>query len=184
MYLTPRHDKCTFAKVLDIRCESTPGSSFGRYLSGYIKLRGCTTTIRFENSAGCYSLGRLKIFKETASDEIEGRNLRSNVKGDIRELKGKNNTSEKSNSQHGRQREEECYWVCMDAVEDMLEAKGKSVTCLDIMRDKVPADSQTYISALILSPVPGEAEHFHRINFSTMTPESFQGAELADVTII
>ena len=61
----------------------------------------------------------------------------------------------------------------MDAVEDMLEARGKTVTCLDITRDKVPADSRAYISALILSPVPGEAGHFGRIGFSAMAPEFF-----------
>ena len=62
MYRTPRLDKCTFAEVVDIQCESTLGSSFGRYLSGHIKLRGYTTTMRFENRAGYYSLGKLKIF--------------------------------------------------------------------------------------------------------------------------
>ena len=140
--------------------------------------------MQFENIPGCYSLGRLKIFKETASDEIEGSKLRSKSKEDLNTLKTVDKTSETSNSQYGRQREEDCCWVCMDAVEDMLEARGKTVTCLDIMRDKVPADSRAYISALILSPVSGEAGHFRRIGFSTMTPEFFQDAELADITII
>ena len=72
----------------------------------------------------------------------------------------------------------------MDAVEDMSEARAKTVTCLDIMRAKVPAGSKAYISALILSPVPGEAGHFRRIGFSSMTTEFFQGAVLADVTIM
>lgn len=176
MYLTPDPDNCAFAEVLDIRCESTPRSSFGRYLSGYIKLRGYITTMRFEDIHGCYSLGRLRIFKETASNEIEGRESRSKLNFD--------NTSEASDSQHGRQREEDCCWVCMDAVEDMLEARAKTVTCLDIMRDKVPEGSRAYISALILWPVPSQAGHFRRIGFSTMTPEFFQDAELADVTIM
>ena len=162
-YLTPNPDKCTSAEVLDIRCESTPGSSFGRYLSGYIRLRGYTTTMQFEDIPGCDSLGRLKIFKETAPDD---------------------ETSETSNVKRGRRRKEGCCWVCMDAIEDMLEARAKTVTCLDIMRDKVPEGSRAYISALILWPVPSQAGHFRRIGFSTMTPEFFQDAELADVTIV
>ena len=162
-YLTPNRERCTFAEVLDIRCESTPGSSFGRYLGGYIKLRGYTTTMRFEKIPGCYSLGRLKVFKETASDETKDR----------RPKKVKR-----------RRREDDGCWVCMDAIEDMLEARAKTVTCLDIMRDQVPAGSRAYISTLILWPVPGGAGHFRRIGFSTMTPEFFQGAELADGTIV
>ena len=158
-YLRSSSDKCTFAEVLDIRCDSTPGSVFGRYLSGYIKLRGYTTTMRFENIPGCYSLGRLKIF------EI-------------------NKISETSDSQYQRRRKEDCCWVCIDTVEDMLEARDKTVTCLDIMRDKVPAGSQAYVSALILWPVPGKTNYFRRIGFSTMTPEFYQGAELTNITII
>ena len=174
-YLTPNPDDCTFAEVLEIRCESTPGLSFGRYLSGYIKLRGHTTTMRFENEPGCYSLGRLKIFKETASDD--------EVSSDDG-MSSDDETSETSDGQRGRREEEDCCWVCMDAIEDMLEARAKTVTCLDIMRDKVPEGSRAYISALILWPVPSQAGHFRRIGFSSMTPEFFQGAELADVTII
>ena len=39
----PSPDNFTFAEVLDIRCESMPGSSFGRYLRGYIK-SNCAAT--------------------------------------------------------------------------------------------------------------------------------------------
>ena len=183
-YLTPNREKCIFAEVLDIRCESALGLSSGRYLSGYIKLRGYTTTMRFENIPGCYSLGRLKVFKETASDEIMDRKPRGIVEKVANKLKRVDKTSETSNSQQRRRREEDCCWVCMDAVEEMLEARAKTVTCLDIMRDKVPEGSQAHISALILWPVPGEAGQFRRIGFSTMTAEFFQGAELADITIV
>ena len=182
-YLTPSREKCTFAEVLDIRCESSPVSSFGRYLSGYIKLRGYTTTMRFEDEPGCYSLGRLKVSKETASDEIKDRKRRSIIEKVFNRSNKVEKTSETFNSQR-RRRGEDCCWVCMDAIEDMLEARAKSLTCLDIMRDKVPVGSRAYISALLLWPVPGGAGHFRRIGFSTMTAEFFQGAELADVTIV
>lgn len=183
-YLTPNREKCTFAEVLDIRCESTLGSSFGRYLSGYIKLRGYITTMRFEDIPGCYSLGRLKIFKETASDATKDRKSRSIIQKVSNRSKKVDKTSESYERQQRRQREEDCCWVCMDAVEDMLEARAKTVTCLDIMRDKVPLGSRAYISALVLWSVPGGAGHFRRIGFSTMTPQFFRGAELADVTIV
>ena len=95
--------------------------------------------MRFEDIPGCYSLGRLKIFKETASDATRDRKPRSIIKKIFIRSKKVDTTSETSDS------EEDCCWVCTDAVEDMLEATSKTVTYLDIMRDKVPVGSRAYI---------------------------------------
>jgi hypothetical protein len=70
----------------------------------------------------------------------------------------------------------------MDTVEDMLEARGKIVTCLDIMRDKEGTNG--FISALILLSVDGQPNTYRRVGFSTMTKDFFQDAELTSVTII
>jgi len=78
-------------------------------------------------------------------------------------------------------RGEGCY-VCMDTVEDMLEARSKIVTCLDIMRDKEGTNG--FISALILLSVDGQPNTYRRVGFSTMTNDFFQDAELTSVTII
>ena len=106
------------------------------------------------------------------------------MKKDLNRLKKVGRTSDTSDSQNCRQREEKRCLMSMNAVEDILEAGGKTVTCLDVMRDKVPADPRACMSALILWPVTGEAGNFHCIACPTMALEFLQGAELADGTII
>lgn len=83
--------------------------------------------MRFENIPGCCSLGRLKIFNEIASDEIKDRKPRSKLDKVFHRLKKVDETSELSDSQHRGGKEEDCCWVCMDAVEVMLEARAKTV---------------------------------------------------------
>jgi hypothetical protein len=62
-YLTTNFQKCRYAQVIDIHCDTSPGAPFGRVTGGYIKLRGYITKMQFEDDAGCYSQGRLKILK-------------------------------------------------------------------------------------------------------------------------
>jgi Heterokaryon incompatibility protein (HET) len=81
---------------------------------------------------------------------------------------------------------EPCY-VVLDSVDDSDEAlEGKSVMCLDIMRDKPGQSSgrDPYVSALILLPDESREGCYRRIGLSTMRVSHFQAAKRENVTII
>lgn len=132
----------------------------------------------FEDESGCYSLGRLRILKsQSPSIDEQSAALRAN-QDDPPLLNQRDQLAERKRTD--RIRKEGCY-VCMDAIEDMLVARGKIVTCLDIMRDK---DKTGYLSALILVPAEDVPGAFRRIGFSTMTIEFFEDSQLTDITIV
>jgi hypothetical protein len=150
-YLIPNHKECDFAEVLEIHCQPSTASPFGLVSDGFIRLRGSVTTMRFEDFAGCYSHGRLKLCRDDATAVSDAES------------------------------EENVCFVCMDAIEDMLEARGNSVTCLDIMRDKRDTG---YVSALVLVAVQGRPGIYRRVGFSTMGKNLFKGAQIESITII
>lgn len=199
-YLTINREKCDYAEILDIQCETTPDAPLGRVSSGYIKLRGYTTEMQFEDTDGCYIQGRLKLLKPASStalgesvpiqaDDTKEPEMSSKTDGRFRQsqkiIRGAislhSNQKEKTTtrSKPSKFRKEVAY-VCMDAIDDMLTARGKVVTCLDIMRDK---DGE-YASALILLPLDGKPGKFRRVGFSTMTKALFQGAQQTEVTVV
>lgn len=156
-YLKRNNDECDFAEILDINCETAPGKPFGRVTGGYIKLRGFTCTMHFSDERGCYDLGKLKIVKHNPA------------------------AVSKENAQENNDERTSGCFVCMDAIEDMLEARGKPVTCLDIMRDKWEGG---YVSALVLVPAVDGGQTFRRVGFTTMDKSFFKDTELTDVSII
>ena len=158
-YMKPDPEQCEFAQVLDMHCETSLQTPYGRVQGGHIRLRGYAVTMYFKDEEGCYSLGRLKIRPNAPAA---------------------GNEASTSNSQTQPEDADSC-WVCMDAIEDMLQAKGRAVTCLDIMRDK---GKPGYLSALVLVPAVERPGAYRRVGFSTIEKSFFHGAHLEELTII
>jgi hypothetical protein len=169
--------------------------------------------MEFEDDAGCYSQGRLKILKRggllstdtnfpTGADICESTSKGLNAPSRIAEAIGEPSRTKpkprfkrlldkltrktlvevnKIDVKPPKAREEGCY-ICIDAGEDMLEARRKIVACLDIIRDKEGTNG--FISALILLSVDGQPNTYRHVGFSTMTKDFFQDVELTSVTII
>ncbi|KAI1422497.1 heterokaryon incompatibility protein-domain-containing protein [Xylaria sp. FL1777] len=216
-YLIPDTRKCNFAQVLDVYCDDIPRGS------SYIKLRGYTTTMHFEDIEGCYALGKLKIFKDhpPSSRVAEPARMENKLSSgahrwrtvfkqlrswvDVRQLlrlgdkirrwkesinrmrtKSITTDSEPSDQEEiypdNTTEPEECCWVCIDTIEDLLVARGKPVTCLDIMRDK--NGDNPFVSALVLEQLEDHPGSYRRIGFSTMTAEFFENSQPTDVIII
>jgi hypothetical protein len=191
-YLTPDVQLCDYAQILDIHCETSLESPFWWVTGGYIKLRGYTVQMQFEDKDGCYSHGRLKITRprdmlyaednaSTESNIRESVSRKPDPSESIAEAIEERRKTPKETSRSDDETLDGGSYVCIDAVEDMLEARSKIVTCLDIMRDK---DTERFISGLVLLPVDGKPGTYRRVGLSTMAVHVFQGAEMTDVTII
>ena len=156
--LTPSIDKCEFAQILDMHCQTSPEIPYGQVTDGFISVRGYTTIMHFEDADGCYIQGRVKLFKD-----------------------GTTSTNLTKSPSDTTRRNEDCCYVCMDTVEDIANVRGQATTCLDIMRDK---NGSGFLSALILIPVGDKKGVYRRVGFSTMTRDFFEEAQLTDVTIV
>lgn len=74
--------------------------------------------------------------------------------------------------------------MTLDSKEDLGEKTvGKSVTCLDIMRDK-DGLQDSFVSALVLLSLDTTTKSYRRIGFSTMLVKHFDSSQQDVVTIV
>lgn len=82
--------------------------------------------------------------------------------------------------------ETDCVFCTLDAMQDVENLQVPiTVTCLDIMRDKVVGrEGKKYVSGLVLLPVTQLAGHYRRIGISTMLEEHFKNSPIQEITIV
>ena len=178
--------------MLDIQCVSSNSDPFGRVDEGYIKLRGLTMAMSFAVDDKIHSIGKLRIVKPAssppasrapASDPSASGPPSSNRKFlSALEIRSKD---KKVDERKGKKRDEteDCF-VCIGAYEDMVEAKGKEVLCLNIMSDKTRGMHNQFASGLILMPLQEKPGYFRRAGCSSMLAKNFKNAQMMDVTIV